>query len=153
MPPSLGTILVLRKILKARRDYNEGKKQLTEQSVNALEVKARPLFALVFLAFTIYAWLGAIFSPTSFEQLYNSYGFYPIIAIFVISYFGFFLSSKLIVKPSAEELADDTSLFALFSACGRKELRSLISIALALIHTLVFAFYLVNKDLKWLELS
>ena len=88
--------------------------------------------------------------PGGFERLYNAYGFNPLIIMFIISYFSIFLGSKFIFNPTAEELSDDTSIFALFSACSRKERRSLISIGLALFQTLIFALYLINKDLKLL---
>jgi hypothetical protein len=139
----------LGKISEANRAYRTGKEQVLEQSVNALEAQTKPLLVFLFMALTVAVWLLA-FVPGIYEKLYETYGFYLIIAVFVFSYFSFFLGSKIIFKPSAEELLDDTSVFALFSACERKERRSLYSAGIALLHTVAFAFYVV--DPKWLGL-
>lgn len=141
---------MLKKLLKLNRDYQDAKQQAVEHTVNVVESKTDPLYFFCSSSLTIFVWLIAAFILDGFERLYNSFGFYPIIIFFIISYFSIFLGSKFIFKPTTEELSDDTSIFALFSACGRKEMRSLISIGFALLHTLIFVFYLVNKDLKWL---
>lgn len=143
---------MLKKIFKLNRTYREAKEQAVEETVNVLETKTNPLFFVFFFASTVLAWLGATLTSVGPVEIYQAYGFFPIFAIFVVSYFSFFLGSKIIFKPSAEELADDTSSFALFSACGRRELRSLISIGLALLHTLIYGIYLISKDQKLLEL-
>ena len=128
---------MIKRLLKLNRDYKDAKKHAAEHSINVFESKTSLLYFIVFLALTILAWLIAIFSSDGLEIQYNAFG------IFIISYFSIFLGSKFIFRPTAEELSDDTSLFAIFSACSRKELRSLISIGLALLHTLIFALYIV----------
>jgi uncharacterized membrane protein len=138
---------MLKQLLKLNRDYKNAKEKAVEHTVNVFESKTGSLYFICFSASTILAWLIAIFIPAGFEQLYNAYGFSPLVIFFIISYFSIFLGSKFIFRPTAEELSDDTSIFAAFSACGRKEMRSLISIGFALLHTLIFAFYLVSKDL------
>ncbi len=136
---------------QARRAYREGKEKLVEQSVTSLEAKTKPFFALLFFGLTISVWLVAGFSTVGFENLYERFSFYPIAVVFVISYFTLYLGSKFFLKPSAEELSDDTSYFSLFSACGRKATRSWIAIVLGAFHTLIVFLYLVNKDINWVE--
>ena len=99
---------------------------------------------------SVFCWLYALFILDGFEKLYNAFGFYPIIFFFLISYFALFSGSKFLFRPSQEELLDNTSMFAIFSACGRKELRSFISIGFSFLHTFVITFYLINKDLGFL---
>jgi hypothetical protein len=139
---------MLKQLLQSYRIYEEGKEKATEQTITALESKTNPLFICLFSALIISFWLVAIFTPNGFEQIYNKYEFYPLIGLFIFTYFFFYLGSKHIFKPSAGELSDDTSLFAIFSACGRKEARSLISVGLSFLHTAIFASYLINKDWK-----
>ena len=143
---------MIKRILKLNRVYRETKEQAFEETVNALEVGTKPLFFLFFLALTIWSWIGVVATPIGPVELYEVYGFYPLIVIFVVSYFSFFLGSKLIVKPTVEELTDDTSSFALFSACKRRELRSLFSLGFSLLHTFIFLVYLISKDSKLLDL-
>ena len=140
---------MLNQLLQSYRDYEAAKEKAAEKTVNVFESKTNPLFVVLFLTLTISAWIFAIFIPVGFEQLYNACEFYPLIIFFIFTYFSFFLGSKFIIKPNAEELSDDTSIFAVFSACGRKEMRGLISIGLGLLHTSIFALYLVNKDLHF----
>lgn len=131
---------MLKQLLKLNRDYKDAKKNAAHHAFNVFESKTAPLYFICSLVLIVSAWLIAIFSFDGLDLQYNAFG------VFTISYFFIFLGSKFIFKPTAEELSDDTSLFALFSACSRKERRSLISIGLALLHTLIFVFYLVSKD-------
>jgi hypothetical protein len=150
MPRSVKLDAALEKASEATRAYRAGKEYLLEQSAKGLEAQTNPLLVVLFLALTVLAWLAAVFLPSFYENMYEAFGLYPIIVVFVFSYLSFFLGSKVIVKPSAEELSDDTSAFALFSACRRRESRSLISVGLAMLHTFLFAFYVV--DPTWLGL-
>lgn len=143
---------MLKQIFKLNRAYREAKEQAVHETVNVLETKTNPLLFIFFLALTIFEWLGVSLTPIGPMEIYEAYGFSPIVVVFVISYFSFFLGSKVIFRPTAEELADDTSSFALFSACRRRELRSLISIGLSFLHTLIFFLYLISKDPKLLDL-
>ena len=138
---------MLKRALKLNRDYKAAKQQVAEQAVNAFESKISSLYFILFLASVISAWLITIFLPEFFERLYQGFGFSLLTIFFVISYFSIFLGSKFIFKPTAEELADDTSLFAIFSACERKERRSLISIGFAFMHTLIFVLYILIEEL------
>ena len=131
------------------RDYQKLKDDAVGKSVNVFEAKTNPLFVLLFFALLIFGWVSAVIATYGLEKLYNDHGSIPVIIFFVISYFFFYLSSKLLFAPTEEEAADDTSVFALFSACSRKSGRSLAAICLSLFHTLILVFYLVNKDLKF----
>ena len=125
---------------------------MVEESVNALETKTTPFLALLLFAVLVYFWIGATMTSLGPVPLFETFGFSPVIVIFVVSYFAFFLGSKTIFRPTVEELKDDTSTFAVFSACKRREARGLISIALALVHTVIFLVYLIGKDPKLMEL-
>ena len=137
---------MLKQLLQLNRDYKAAKEKAFEQGVNIVESKNNPLLAVLFLALSIFIWSFAIFTYV-FKRLCEQQGSFSVVGFFIISYFALFLGSKLIFKPTDEELTDDTSAFALFSACRRREFRSLISIGLSLFHTLIFALYLVNKDI------
>lgn len=138
---------MLKRLLKLNRDYKDAKTQVAEQALNAFESKIHPLYFVLFLVPAILLWLITIFLPEVFERLYKGFGFSLLNIVFILSYFTVFHGSKFIVKPTAEELDDDTSLFAIFSACRRKEGRSFFSIGLALLHTALFVLYLLSKDL------
>lgn len=137
-------------LVQANRAYRDGKEKLVERSVTSLESKTKLIFPLLFFGVTISIWSVSVLTPVGYESLYEDFGFYPIAFVFVASYFTFFLCSKIFLKPSTEELSDDTSYFSLFSACGRKEMRSWISIGLGAFHTLSVFLYLVNKDTNWI---
>lgn len=141
---------MLKQIFKLGGDYRQAKEEAIEKTVTVLESNNNLRFFLLFLSINTFGWLFALFILKGFEEIYNLYEFYPIVVFFIISYFTLFSGSKFIFRPSQEELLDDTSIFALFSACSRKEFRSLISLGLSLLHTVVFFFYLINKDLRFL---
>ncbi len=140
---------MLKRLFKLRGDYHQAKEAAIEQAINDLESKNNPLLFFMFLSANIVGWSYAIFVVKGFAQLYEVFNFYPVIIFFLISYFAVFSGSKLIFKPSREEILDGTSIFAIFSACGRKEMRSLISIGLSLFQTLVISLYLVSKDISF----
>ena len=143
---------VLKQLFKLNRTYREAKEHAIEESVNAVEIYERPRVAVFPLALLVFFWIGATSTPIGPVELFEAYGFSPVIVIFVVSYFSFFLGSKILFRPTLEELQDDTSRFAVFSACKRRETRSLISLALAVLHTFVFVLFLISKDSKLLEL-
>lgn len=138
---------MINKLLQANREYQETKEKAVEQTVNNFESKSSIFFVILSFILLIFEWLYAVFFIPGFAILYDVSEFYAFIGFFITSYFFFFLGSKLLFKPSAEELSDDTSMFALFSACGRKAMRSFISVWLGLFHTLIITLYLMNKDL------
>jgi uncharacterized membrane-anchored protein len=119
-----------------------------EHSINVFESKTNPWYVVFSLILLVLDWIFAIFALNGLEQASDKFGFIPIILLAVVSYFFFFLGSKLIILPSDEELSDDTSALALFSACGRKSFRSLVSIGSSLLHTLIFTVYLISKDIE-----
>jgi len=139
---------MLKPVLRLYKGYEDAKEEAVEQTVIYLEAKNHLIYFVVFLAITLYEWFVAIFPTVGLEELFNLYGFYPIGIFFITSYFLFFIGSKLIFKPTEEEMSDDTSKFALFSACRRREKRSFISVFLSIFHTAIFVLYLVGKDLK-----
>lgn len=142
---------MLKKILGLNRSYHEAKQQAVEGAVKELEGKASGLLIAFLLALLILGWIGAILTPFGPIEVYERTGFFPIIIIFVTSYFFFFLGSKLLVRPNREEVTDDTAMLAVFSACARKERRSLISIGLAALHTFIFLIYMFGKDTQLLD--
>lgn len=142
---------MIKQIFQLRREYEDAKGKAIEQTVNHLEAKTDFLFFILFFSLTVVGWIYAIFAVEGFEEMYEKYEFYPIILFFVFSYFFLFLGSKFIFKPSHEELSDDTSIFALFSACKRKEMRSLISIGISILHSLIFIFCMINKDVGFIR--
>ena len=141
---------MFRLIVQALRDYHNAREQLYEQSVNIFESKIPPLTGLLFSMLLLALWLNAVFYFQGFANLYEQYEYFPFIVFFLTSYFTFYSGSKFIFKPTPEEISDDTSIFALFSACGRKEMRSWVSICLSIVHTLIFVLYLINMDLKFI---
>ena len=142
---------VLKQLFKLNRVYREAKEHAIEESVNAVEIYERPWVAVFPLALLVFFWIGATSTPIGPVELFEVYEFSPIIVILAVSYFSFFLGSKIVFRPTLEELRDDTSRFAVFSACKRRENRSLISIALAVLHTFVFVLFLISKDSKLLD--
>lgn len=139
---------MLKSVLRLFKTYQNAKDEAVEETVNYFEAKTNSMYFVVFLAISLYGWFFAIFQAIGLEELYNFFGFYPIGIFFLTSYFLFFLGSKLLFKPTEEELSDDTSTFAIFSACNRRSQRSLVSIFFSIFHTLIFVLYLVSKDLK-----
>ena len=111
------------------------------------------LYFLAFLTFTLALWVIAYGLPFGLEGLYGRAGFVPFALIFGGSYFSFFTASKYILKPTDEEKYDDTSTFAIFSACRRKERRGLFSLVFAFFQTIAFVLYLVHKDTGWFVLT
>ena len=140
---------MIRLLLKMRRDYKDAKTAVFEKTVNSIEAKVGSSFAFLFTAILIVIWILAILSPYGLEGLHEKFEFSPLFLFFAAAYFSCLLISKILFKPTEEELSDDTSLFAVFSACSRKSTRSLLSFGISLMHTLIFTFYLVNKDLKF----
>jgi hypothetical protein len=143
---------VLKRVFKIYSDYNEAKQHAAEHSLSVLESKSNPFFAVGFSVVTILIWLAAMETDIGPVPLFETYGFYPVVLVLIISYFSFFFGSKIICKTTVEELEDDTSTLGIFSACTRRELRSLISLGLAFLHTVIFFLYLISKDPKLMEL-
>ena len=77
--------------------------------------------------FTFSMWGLAVFLPKPILEIFIEFWYSPLIFLFVATYFFLYGVSKLLIAPSKEDLDDDTSLFALFSACQRKFYRSQIS--------------------------
>lgn len=141
---------MLKTLFEFWRDYQNAKDEAMEHSINVLESKTNPLFVVFSLLLLILDWIFAIFALSGLEEAAEKFGFISIILLSAASYFFFFLGSKFIIHPSDEELSDDTSALALFSACERKSGRSLISIGISLLHTLIFTVYLISKDIDFL---
>ncbi len=139
---------MLKSVIRLFNNYQNAKDEAAQETVNYFEAKSNPTYFIVFLAISLYQWFFAITQTSGLEILYDLFGFYPLGIFFVTSYFLFFLGSKLLFKQTEEELSDETSAFALFSACRRRSGRSLVSIFFSIIYTLIFVFYLVSKDLK-----
>jgi hypothetical protein len=140
---------LLDNIFKLGKTYRNAKDEAFEESVTMLEAGRQPLLFLLFFVVWIAMWIAALFSDLGMEESVDEFDLYPITFMFAVSYFTFFLGSKYIFRPTAEELEDDTSRFALFSACTRREMRSLISIALAGLCSLLLALCLIQHDTGW----
>lgn len=126
--------------------YNEAKQKMAEEAFSFVE-RSNPICFIVFAIVTIFLWVLAVFFIEGLPQLYERSSIYPIIVVFMVYYFTFFLGSKFVVRVTVEEAEDNTSIFALFSACGRREKRSLISIVLAAMNTAALVFVLIAKDI------
>ncbi|MEP6944953.1 MAG: hypothetical protein ABJA02_03485 [Acidobacteriota bacterium] len=94
---------------EARRIYNVGKQDLYERSVTAVENNTNLGLGLFFVCLLLMVWMIALYWPITIQKLYEAFGIYPVIVIFFVSYFAFFLVSRFILKPSDEELADSSS--------------------------------------------
>jgi hypothetical protein len=139
---------MLKSLLQIWGDYQNAKNEAMEHCISVLESRTNPLLVVFSLILLISDWIFAIFVLNGLEDASENFGFIPMIFLLAVSYFFFFLGSKLIILPSNEELSDDTSALALFSASGRKSGRSLISIGISLLHTLIFTLYLISKDIE-----
>ena len=137
------------KVFQARRTYNEGKQKLYENCVTLIESKRNPWLAATFFGLLLLIWSIAIFKGTLIKVIWDRYGVFSIPGLFFVAYFAFFLISKLLVKPSADELADDTSYLAVFSACEQRARRGWYSAVFAVLHTGVFLIYLVSQEVGW----
>ncbi|MCC7305928.1 MAG: hypothetical protein IT173_00035 [Acidobacteria bacterium] len=142
---------MLKRVFKLYTTYQQAKADAAEESASVVEKDERPLLGLLFIGFTIFQWVGAITTSAGPVEIYLAMGLTAITVVFVTSYFSFFLGSKIVFKPTAEERDDDTSVLAIFSACERRERRSFISLILAFFHTLIFCAYVISKDQKLLD--
>ncbi|MDM7923120.1 MAG: hypothetical protein QUS14_12540 [Pyrinomonadaceae bacterium] len=143
---SLATMF--KKLLDIRNAYHDAKGQAVEDSINAMESDTRSWLGLFFLIVAMMLWGAALEPGFGLEAIYERFGFfYPAIVVFATTYFGVFLTSKLIVRPTVEERTDDTSYLSIFSACERRERRSIVAGTLAVVHVVILAAYLVGKDL------
>ena len=131
------------------RKFQEGKEKAYEESFAAVESRDRlPVFLLsAFL--TVLLWVAAIYVPLSIAELLKATDFFSVLLIGIIFYLPIYTGSTFIFRPTQEELTDDTSTFALFSACERKAMRSLISAGCATIHTFIFLVFVILTDPKW----
>ena len=137
---------MLKQAFKIKRDYDEAKQAATEHIIKNVESRTSKFLVTILFSVILFEWIYAIFSSYGLEKISETYGNAPFALPFLTSYFFFFIGSKFIFKPSEEELTDDTSVLAVFSACERKGNRSLYSLLLSLIHSSIFIFYLVIKD-------
>ncbi|HQU84796.1 MAG TPA: hypothetical protein PKY59_16780, partial [Pyrinomonadaceae bacterium] len=112
---------------KIKRDYDDAKKAAVEHVVNNIESRTSKVLVTLLFIFIVFQWIYAIFSSSGLEKISEKFGNAPFILPLLASYFFFFIGSKLIFKPTEEELSDDTSMFAIFSACERRERRSFYS--------------------------
>ena len=128
------------------RKYQEGKEKAFEESINIAESRyGLPIFFLS-TCLTILYWLAAIYDPFGVANIFAAYNFLPILVVGITFYLPFYTGSKFIFRPTQEELTDDTSTFALFSACERKAMRSLISAGCATVHTFIFLVFVILTD-------
>lgn len=139
---------MLKQAFKIKRDYDEAKQAAAEHVINNVESRISKVLVTILFFVILLQWIYAFFSSYGLEKTSETYGNASFALPFLTSYFFFFLSSKYIFKPTEEELTDDTSILAIFSACERKANRSLFSVVLSFIHSSIFILYLVIKDLS-----
>lgn len=133
-------------LVGANRAYTEGKNRLVEQSITRIESRRDKWIPLPFFAILIVLWIIAIFLTLPVDSEIDVKAVVTAITIFFfISYFAFFHASKMVVRPTVEELEDDTSYLALFSACESRERRGLLSAIFGVAHTVVFGLYIILK--------
>ncbi len=137
---------MLKQAFKFKRDYDEAKQAAAEHVINNVEAGTGKVLVAILFFVILLQWIYAIFSSYGLEKISETYGNTPFALPFLTSYFFFFIGSKFIFKPTEEELTDDTSMLAIFSACERKSNRSLYSLLFSFIHTSIFVLYLVIKD-------
>jgi hypothetical protein len=137
---------MIKQAFKIKRDYDEAKQAAAEHIVNNVESRTSNALVTILFLIILSEWIYTIFSSYGLEKIHETYGNAPFALPFLTSYFFFFIGSKLIFKPNEEEIKDDTSMLAIFSACERKEKRSFYSIVLSILHSSIFILYLVNKD-------
>lgn len=128
------------------RKFQEAKEKAFEESFVTVESRDRlPVFLLsVFL--TILLWLAAIYVPLSIAELLQETDLFSVLLIGIIFYLMFYTGSTFIFRPTQDEISDDTSTFALFSACERKAMRSLLSAGCAVIHTFIYLVFVILTD-------
>jgi hypothetical protein len=129
-------------LVQAYREYPLAKKQVTEQLISKAEAKTKLWIVGLLLGIIAFAWVLPSFGPTIHTN--SDFGLSSIIGIFFLSYFAFFLSSKVVLKPSVEEVADDTSYIALFSANPQRSLRGWVAAMFGAIHTAALIAYYVS---------
>jgi hypothetical protein len=133
--------------LTAYRRFYEVKEQAVEETFCYVE-RSNPVYFLAFAIVGAYLWYLAIYVLNGLEQFLTNFPFYSIGVVFLISYFTIYLGSKLVFRVTVDEAEDDTSSFALFSACRRRERRSLFSALLAAFNCAALIVYLTAKDLN-----
>jgi len=141
-----------KELLKVPRIYSDAKQEIVEHAITTAEAWESRFIAIGLSIGMIVFWSFTIWSGVGFEVLYETFGTFFVAAL-AFAYFFFFHLSKLIFRTTEEEISDDTSMFALFSASRRKERRSFISIFLAVLHTVVLIGYLIQNDIGWLNLE
>lgn len=139
---------MLKKTLKLKRDYEEAKEVAIEHVVNNIESRTSKVLVGLLFAFIIFEWIYSVYSSFGLEKMTETFGNAPFALTFLSSYFFFFIGSKFIFMPTEEEISDDTSMFAIFSACERREKRSRLSIILSVFHTAIYIAFLVMKDFE-----
>jgi hypothetical protein len=141
-----------RELLKVPRIYSDAKQEIVEQTITTAESWESRLVAIPFIIGMILFWAFTIWSGIGFEVIFETFST-VLVGAFAFAYFFFFHVSKLVYKTTDEEVSDDTSMFALFSANRRKERRSFISIFLAVLHTLAVVGYMIHNDTGWLNIE
>jgi hypothetical protein len=139
-----------KELLKVPRIYSEAKQEIVEHTITTAESWESRLVAIPFIIGMILFWAFTIWSGIGFEVIFETFST-VLIGAFAFAYFFFFHISKLVYKTTDEEVSDDTSMFALFSASRRKERRSFVSIFLAVLHTVVLVAYMINNDIGYLD--
>lgn len=134
-------------LVGALRTYHARKEKLVEKSITYAGSGTSKIFAPIFAVLLFGYWTVAVlWEEPPLGAIFDLSGFLSVVLMFYISHLAFFHLSKLIFKPSFEEAADDTSYFALFSACSASERRGLFSAGFGVANAAFFAVYVIVKQ-------
>jgi len=139
-----------KELLKVPRIYSDAKQEIIEHAITTAEGWESRLVAIPFIIGMIVFWAFTIWSGIGFAVLFDAFAA-VFIGAFAFAYFFFFHVSKLFYRTTAEEISDDTSMFALFSANRRREQRGFFSIVFAVLHTVALIAYMISNDVGMLN--
>jgi len=131
------------RLTDAFHTYREEEEKFVERSITYAESRTSKLGALIFDCLLVAGWVVAILWDVPIGRIFDGFQFLPVTIMFYISYFAFLHTSKIIFRPTEEETNDDTSYFALFSACDSRASRGLFSAAFGVANAVAITLYVV----------
>lgn len=127
----------------AFRTYRDEEEKLVERSITYAESQTSKLGAILFDCLLVAGWLTVALWEVPIGRIFDGFQFLPVTIMFHISYFAFLHTSRIIFRPTEEEANDDTSYFALFSACDARASRGLFSAAFGVANTAAITLYVI----------
>lgn len=128
-------------LVHAASEYPKAKKKAIENTIFTLESRTNFWLAIFLLGILGFGWALPSFDSYLPGQLNSDVGLSRIVGLFFLSYFAFLFVSKIVFKPSEEELSDESSYITLFSECPRRSTRGWIVTMLSAVHTAAFLAY------------